>query len=246
MVSIPSPKTDRVTGRRRWWPWIALGLLLVALCFGWFLLPLRAWLNGLQAWLHGLGPWGVAILVLLIVAMTFLPAPDWPLPIAAGYVYGVWALPLVFVSTAFAASLAFLTARYLARDRVRAMIRRRPKYRAIDKAVAEEGWQVVLLLRLSPFVPFNLQNYAFGATAIPFRQYFTATLLGILPGDAIYVYFGIFGKGFGKPHGAVDWVLLGLGLVAAAVLALLVTRKTKEKFSEAEDRAPAKRAHPCE
>ena len=50
-------------------------------------------------------------------------------------------------------------------------------------------------MRLSPIVPFNLQNYALGVTAISFLQYLTATLIGIAPGIAIYVYFGIFGKG---------------------------------------------------
>ena len=54
---------------------------------------------------------------------------------------------------------------------------------------------MVVLLRLSPVVPFNLQNYAFGMTGISFLQYFNATLVGIVPGIALYVYFGIFGKG---------------------------------------------------
>ena len=45
-----------------------------------------------------------------------LPAPDWPLPIAAGYVYGFWAFPLTYASVAFASVLAFLAARYLLRD----------------------------------------------------------------------------------------------------------------------------------
>ena len=93
--------------------------------------------------------------------------------------------------------LAFLAARYLLRDKIRSLLIRRPKYRKLDRAVADDGWQVVVLMRLSPIVPFNLQNYALGVTAIPFLQYLTATLIGIAPGIAIYVYFGIFGKGWG-------------------------------------------------
>ena len=68
----------------------------------------------------------------------------------------------------------------------------------LDRAVADDGWKVVVLMRLSPVVPFNLQNYALGVTAIPFVQYLTATLIGIVPGIAIYVYFGIFGERVGK------------------------------------------------
>lgn len=209
--------------------------MLLALCFGWFLLPLREWMGDFQHWLLGLGLWGVGLFALMVVVMTFLPAPDWPLPVVAGFVYGVWAFPLVFATTAFAACLVFLVARYLARDRVRAVLQRQPKYKAIDKAVAEEGWRVVVLLRLSPFVPFNLQNYAFGVTAIPFTEYLWATLVGMLPGVVIYVYFGMFGKRLGGPHDPLEWALLGFGILASVVLAVLVTRKTKEKFAEARD-----------
>src|SRR6516162_11023039 len=65
----------------RWWPWAAVGLLLLALCLGWFLLPLREWMEALQSWLLGLGLWGVLIFTSILIVVTFLPAPDWPLPI---------------------------------------------------------------------------------------------------------------------------------------------------------------------
>jgi uncharacterized membrane protein YdjX (TVP38/TMEM64 family) len=87
-------------------------------------------------------------------------------------------------------------------------------------------------MRLSPIVPFNLQNYALGVTAIPFLQYLTATLIGIVPGIAIYVYFGIFGKGLGNGLSVLDWVILGLGVLATVALGVLVARKTKTKFAQ--------------
>ena len=76
--------------RCRWWPWAAGGFLLLVLCLGWFLLPLREWIEALQSWLLGLGVWGVLIFTMILIVVTFLPAPDWPLPVAAGYIYGFW------------------------------------------------------------------------------------------------------------------------------------------------------------
>ena len=154
------------------------------------------------------------------------------MPIAAGYVYGFWAFPLTYASIAFASVLAFLAARHLLRDKIRSLLNRRPKYRKLDRAVADDGWQVVVLMRLSPIVQFNLQNYALGVTAISFQQYLTATQIGIAPGIAIYVYFGIFGKGLGNGTSVLDWVLFGLGVLATIALAILVIRKTKAKFAE--------------
>ena len=217
--------------RPRWWPWAAIGVLLLVLCLGWFLLPLREWIEALQSWLLELGLTGMLIFALILIVVTFLPAPDWPLPIAAGYVYGFWAFPLTYASIAFASVLAFLAARYMLRDKIQSLLNRRPKYRKLDRAVADDGWQVVVLMRLSPIVPFNLQNYALGVTAIPFLQYLTATLIGITPGIAIYVYFGIFGKGLGNGPSLSDWVLFGLGVLATIGLAFLVIRKTKTKFA---------------
>ena len=154
------------------------------------------------------------------------------MPIAAGYVYGFWAFPLTYGSIAFASVLAFLAARYLLRDKIRSFLSCRKKYRTLDKAVTDDGWQVVVLMCLSPVVPFNLQNYALGVTAIPFLQYLTATLIGIVPGIAIYVYFGIFGKGLGSGPTVFDWVLFGIGVLATVALAILVARKTKTKLDE--------------
>jgi uncharacterized membrane protein YdjX (TVP38/TMEM64 family) len=215
---------------RRYGPWAAFALLLLLLCLGWFLLPLHQWMDALQSWLFRLGPWGVAIFALILFVMTFLPAPDWPLPIAAGYVYGVWAFPLTYLSITVASIVAFLIARFLARDRLRTFLSRRPKYRAIDKAVAKDGWTVALLLRLSPIVPFNLQDYALGITAIPFWHYVSSTLIGITPGIAVHVYFGIFGKGLGNGANWVDWALLAIGILATVGLRILVTRRTKAVF----------------
>jgi uncharacterized membrane protein YdjX (TVP38/TMEM64 family) len=243
MAARPSPLDVSPTwkaatqGWREWLPWLAGGLVVSALCLGWFLLPMQQWIEGLQSWLQGLGLAGAAICILILFLVTFLPVPDWPLPIAAGYVYGFWAVPMVYGSIGLASILAFLAARHLARDRIRGILQRHPKYAIFDRVIAEEGWQTVLLLRLSPVIPFNLQNYALGASAISFGEYVAATLIGIVPGVAIYVYFGVFGKGLGSSGpGVLDWALAAAGIAATIALGVIVGRKTREKFAETKRR----------
>jgi uncharacterized membrane protein YdjX (TVP38/TMEM64 family) len=90
------------------------------------------------------------------------------------------------------------------------------------------------MLRLCPVVPFTLQNYALGVTAIPFWRYFGATLVGMIPGAVIYVYFGMFGKGLGRGAGVVDWMLFAGGALATIALGVLATRKAKRKFADDE------------
>src|ERR1700733_10398811 len=96
MAARPSPLNVSLTwkaateGWREWLPWLAGGLVVSALCLSWFLLPMQQWIEGLQSWLQGLGLAGAAICILILFLVTFLPVPDWPLPIATVYVYRVW------------------------------------------------------------------------------------------------------------------------------------------------------------
>ncbi|HJU19839.1 MAG TPA: VTT domain-containing protein, partial [Stellaceae bacterium] len=210
--------------------------LAAAIAAAWFFLPFAHWLFALRHWLLALGPAGMGFFALAFIAATVILAPDWPLSIIAGLVYGLWGVPVVVVAATIAASLAFLAARYLARDRVRRLFETRPKFAAVDRAVAEEGWKIVLLLRLSPLVPFNLQNYVFGITGIPFGHYVPATLAGIVPATAIYVYLGTLGKAAmegGGAGGMLKWALLAVGLLATAAVALLIARKAKAALDEA-------------
>ena len=70
-----------------------------------------------------------------------------------------------------AASVAFLIARYFARDRILKLVEGNKKFLAIDKAIGENGFRVVTLLRLSPLLPFSLGNYLYGLTSVKFIPY---------------------------------------------------------------------------
>lgn len=218
---------------------MAAAAILGGLIAAWFLFPFAHWLHAFRHWLLAFGPAGAGFFALIFILATVILAPDWPFSVLAGLVYGMWGVPVVIVAATIAASLAFLAARYLARERVRRLVERRPAFAAVDRAVAEEGWKIVLLLRLSPLVPFNLQNYVFGVTGVPFRHYVPATLAGIAPATAVYVYLGMMGKAAaeGESGGALKWILLAIGLLATAAVAVLIARKAKAALADAAARA---------
>jgi uncharacterized membrane protein YdjX (TVP38/TMEM64 family) len=218
--------------------WIGAGVLLVALAVGWYLLPLGDWLDALRGWIVGLGFEGVAIFLAIYVVGAVVLAPEALLTIAAGFTYRFWGLPIVAVAATIGASLAFLIARYLARGKVRQLLESRRNIAAIDKAIAEDGWKIVVLLRFSPFIPFNLQNYLFGVTAIPFRHFVAATFFGIIPGTALYIYLGVLGNQAGD-SGPAEWALFGAGLLATIAVIILVARKAQAKLREAGVDGPA-------
>ncbi len=145
--------------------------------------------------------------------------------------------PLVVVSATLGATLAFLVARYLVRNKVEGLLKERPKFAAVDKAISEEGWKVVVLLRLNPLVPFNLQNYFYGVTDIKLWHYVPATFFGIMPGTLLYVYLGAAGQAAlggeeGGGGGALKWGLFAVGLLATIIVAVFVTKKAKAKLAD--------------
>lgn len=215
--------------------WIGAALLLVAVAAGWFFLPTKDWIQQFSEWIKGFGVFGVIIFGVAYAVAVVALAPASPLTIAAGLAFGPWAFPLVLVAATAGATLAFLVARYVVRDKVKGLVEERPKFKAVDEAVSEDGWKIVGLLRLSPLVPFNLQNYFFGVTEVGLLPYVVATFVGIIPGTILYVYLGALGKaaGAGSGGGAMQWVFFGAGLVATAVVAFIITRKAKEKLKEA-------------
>lgn len=211
--------------------WIAAGALLVATGVGWHLLPLGDWALALRAWIVDLGILGIVLYVAIYAVATVLLAPGALLTIAGGFAYGFWGLPVVIVAAAIGASLAFLVARHLVRDRVRQVFETRRNIAAIDRAIAAEGWKIVLLFRLSPLIPFNLQNYLFGITAVRFPQYLAATIVGIAPATTLFVYVGALGEA-ALDGGPAVWVFFGAGLLATAIAVFLVTRKARALLRE--------------
>ncbi|HEV7669837.1 MAG TPA: TVP38/TMEM64 family protein [Thermoanaerobaculia bacterium] len=182
-------------------------------------------------WVQNLGAWGPLVFILGYIAATVAFAPAFLLTLAAGVIFGLVKGALyTFVGATVGASLAFLIARYGARRAIEKKIAGNPKFAAIDRAVSKEGLKIVSLLRLSPFFPFNLLNYALGLTKVRFVDYLLACF-AMIPGTILYVYYGtaagtlakVASGEAGGGQGATKWIY-GLGLLATLIVTTFITR----------------------
>lgn len=221
------------------WGWILGGITIAALAAAWYFLPVEDWAAAFDEWIRRLGFWGGAAFAAAYVVATVLLVPAWPLTVVAGLAYGVLiGFPLVLVSATAGATLAFLVSRYVLRRQVEKKTGERKLFKAIDRAITEQGWRVVGLLRLSPLVPFNLQNYLYGVTGISLAHYVAASFVGMMPGTLMYVYLGAAGKavvgdgGDTGTAGALKWSLFGAGLIATMVVAVMVTRRARQELDK--------------
>jgi uncharacterized membrane protein YdjX (TVP38/TMEM64 family) len=208
-------------------------LLVVALAVAAQYFNLQGLLKSAISWTESLGAAGFAVFILIYILATVLFLPGSILTLGAGALFGVvWGSVCVSIASTLGATAAFLVGRYLARGWVEKQISGNDKFKAIDAAVAREGWKIVGLTRLSPIFPFNLLNYAFGVTQVSLRDYFFASWIGMMPGTVMYVYFGSLGKdlatlGSQQQPSTIQWVLRTVGLIATVLVTVYVTRLAK-------------------
>jgi len=216
--------------------------LLIGLAIASYFFPVVPILQNLCSWVGGLGPLGVFLVALLlgIGSLFFLPAS--PFIIAGSAVFG---FPLGVVGAltgvALGAGGGFCLSRWFLRKEISAHLRKHATFRAIDTAIEKEGWKIVILLRLCP-IPFGLANYLYGLTAVRFRPYMIATMLGSLPSLLLFCQLGSAGKAgldalssghIGHSGGGL--VVLGLEMAAtvcAIVLLPLFARKAVAKYAQ--------------
>lgn len=214
------------------WTKIALGVAaIIAIIAAYRLLPLQEWIAAFQDWVKGFGPLGIAIFIMVYALAVFVLIPGSFLTLAAGVIWGLWGFPIIVVAATLGSSLAFLAARYLFHDRVQEKVKNYPKFKAVNDAIGEEGWRVVGLLRLSPALPFSLQNWFLGITPVGFWPSQIATFFGIMPGTLLYVWIGSLGGSAASGEtGAVKYIVFGIGIVATLVVTVIVTKKAQAKL----------------
>lgn len=189
----------------------------------------------LRRWVTGFGMAGPVVYGLAYVLGVVLFLPGAPLTIGAGVAFGLGVgTVLVSLASTTGAALAFLIARYLLRGRVERWVSGHERLAAVDRAVEHQGWRVVALTRLSPAFPFNLQNYAYGLTGVPFFQYLLASWVAMLPGTLLYVSIGAAGVELAAAStGASSWVsttLRMVGLAATVTVVVLITAAARREL----------------
>src|SRR5258705_13144237 len=218
-------------------------VIVIALFLAMRFLPVQQGLRSFSDWVAQMGVAGIFIFIAVYAAATVLLAPGVILTIGAGFAFGLWkGFLAVSAGATLGASLAFLVARFVARDKIEAMARRNTKFQRIDNAIGKQGAKLVFLLRLSPVIPFNLSNYFYGLTAVKFWPYVRASWIGMMPGTFLYVYIGTAGKaavaaagGEAVKHGWQYWTFMSIGLVATIVVTIWVTKIARDALKKTAD-----------
>jgi len=230
--------------------WIRLIILLViiaALIVGIVVFKIQKYIPVALNYIAKLGVWGGVIFVAIYVVATVCFIPGSLLTLGGGFVFKLkWGVFLVWLGATIGATLAFLLGRTALRSWIAEKVQQYPRFRAVDAAVNKRGWVIVLLLRLTPILPFNLLNYALALTDVKFLQYFLPTAFGMIPGTTLYVYFGSLASdiadiaaGHVGPSLTVQiiiWVASGVGIIVTVVVITIFAKREMNKALAEEDK----------
>lgn len=178
---------------------ILLVVLIAALVIAWFgfggadLLSFDAIKEQQSAWADYYQQHPVLAVSLFFVVYVLITALSLPgaalLTLLAGALFGFWVgLILVSFASSLGATLAFLTARYIARDWAQNAFAK--PLATINEGLDKEGAFYLFSLRLVPVFPFFLINIAMGLTRFPVWPFYWVSQLGMLAGTAVYVNAG--------------------------------------------------------
>lgn len=169
----------------------------------------------------------LAFLALHVAASLFF-VPRTFLAVGAGLVFGMWwGIVWAALGSVVGAIAGFLVARYVYAGFVERADSARLK--ALLTRAERGGWRMVTAVRLVPFIPHSLTNYALGLTRVRLGAYAVGSLLGQLPLTIAYADFGAAGRAL---FGTADWLhqmlwpsLIGLGALGLSLLIPVMARR---------------------
>lgn len=230
----------RITPRQRL---VLAGIFIVVLIAALVMLPLDDWLDQATTWNRAHPVAGAALYLAIAIVGCVMFLPGSVMAMTAGYVYGLTAgSVLALIGITLGAFAAFLNGRLLVRAWVFSMLESHPRLQALDKAVYQRSFLIVLLTRLSLIIPFNLLNYFYGVTGVKKLPYGVATFVGMIPATVLWTYIGTLARDFQQirsgqlnedlPSEAI--VVVGLGMIVAVVIIVhrTATRALEEHLTE--------------
>ena len=216
---------------KKWVKPAAALILITALILTARNLGLGSRINDLREWVAAQGIMGPVIFAGIYALATVLAVPGSALTIMAGALFGsIVGVSTVITGATLGASLCFLISRYFARDWIMSMLSRSDKFEKLDELTEKNEAAIVAITRLIPIFPFNLLNYGFGLTKVPFKTYVLWSALCMLPGTILYVT-GTDAITTAVREGRIPWSLVAVVALIIVILTFIV-RKTKNKLKE--------------
>lgn len=128
--------------------------------------------------------------VVIAITMAFAFTPTTFVAIVTGYYFGWGGLAGMVLAYALAAAIGYELAQRLDHGKLRHFLHLFPKAEAVLSELQHQSWQLILLTRLSPVLPFALMTFVLAIVGVPRRRFLLASVLGMLPRSLFFYWLG--------------------------------------------------------
>jgi uncharacterized membrane protein YdjX (TVP38/TMEM64 family) len=169
-------------------------VLLAVLAVGsiWLLILHPEWFQNPSQLRSQIMAWGLWAPLVFIVLYTIGPSfllPGAVMTIAGGLAFGVWwGMVYSFIGANLGALVAFGAGRFLGKGFVQRIVGDR--FQSTVERIARHGFRIIFYLRIVPVIPYNALNLLAGASPITFRDFFWASIVGMVPGTFVFAFLG--------------------------------------------------------
>ena len=182
----------------------------------------------------------------IAVTMAFALTPTTFVALVTGFYFGWAGLPGMVVAYALAALVGYQVASSLDHGRMLNFLHHFPKADAVMQELKTESWQLIVLTRISPVLPFALMTFVLAIMRINQRKFLLASVVGMLPRSLFFYWLGTKAQDVislvSDPDTGTAGKLLVVGLIIVSVFGLyyLFNRALQRALSRGKAQAAEK------
>jgi len=179
----------------------------------------------IKTYIESFGVWAPIIYSIIYFIAVFIPYAGTAMTIIGGVLFDpLFGTILVITISSIGSIAPFLIAKKIGREKIKNKIEK-TKYKKYLEKTDKNSFMFILYMRLTPIIPYELQNYIAGLIDISILKYFIATFVGLLPGTFMLIYLGNTLTDI-QPY---KLIILGIISLFAIVLPLTLNKFTKPK-----------------
>ena len=167
----------------------------------------------------------IIYIIITAIGSSVLALPGVTFALFSGILFGpILGIILCSVSATISASISFIISRFFLRDSIKPLVE---KNKYLNKILFEDGNKnaIVLLMitRLVPLFPYNIQNFAYGITDISFTLYTVYTFLFMLPGISLFTIASV--GIISQENRALYFLIAGIIFVFVLIISIYLKKK---------------------
>jgi len=183
--------------------------------------------EAVRHYIQGFGPWAIVVYIILYIlnTVTLIP-PIAFMSLSAGALFGpIWGTIALTLGSFSGTTTTFIISRFFGGKLVDKFVKGRAA--EFNAKLSKNGFIVLLPIRLIGFPPYEFVNYASGLSKISYKDYISATMLGMSPAIIIQVLLADRLANFSWKD-PVLYLAIGLFLAMGVITGKIIKKKQQK------------------